>query len=74
MQMQFTLAHGALPKVLLDPCDFSPRCEQPFGCERPFCSWKEFHVLFHGVQMLERKREKHHARSIDSTLNGLRTG
>lgn len=53
--MQFTLASRALLKVSLDQCNFSPHCEQPFGCKRPFRSWKEFHVVFHGVQMLGKK-------------------
>lgn len=41
----------ALLKVSSDQRGFSPHCEQTFGCERPFHSWKEFHMLFHGVQM-----------------------
>lgn len=46
-----------LLKVSSDQHYFSPHCEQPFGCTRPFHSWKEFHMLFHGVQMLEIKEK-----------------
>lgn len=61
-------------EVSLDHCDFSPHCKQPFGCKSLFCSGKEFHMLFHVVQILVKKNYRHHARSTVSTLNGLQTG
>lgn len=42
----------------MDHCDFSPHCKQPFGHRSLFRSGKEFHMFFHVVQILEKKKVK----------------
>jgi len=58
VQTQLTLASRALLKASAGQRDSSPCCQRPFGCQTPFRGWKEFHVLFHGVQTLGGKKRK----------------